>query len=133
VEGLRIYRGYWASEIPASATADAAGSGLQTYATDKALSDALAGVVRLQRSGLVMTGRQIYRPRVTSVDLQSDPHTATLWDCLDVTGWHQATAKGHHDADPAQRLTRYVITVQARTVGETWMISDVNRYTTQPC
>jgi hypothetical protein len=133
VQVLGVYRNYWAAQRKALDTATATGSGLQTYATGQALSDSLADVVRLVRTGLVMQGAPTDSPVVTSVELQSNPQTATLYDCLDVSGWHQVTAHDHRNADPARRLTRYVLSVQAQTVGSTWMISAIDRRTDLSC
>jgi hypothetical protein len=130
---LGAYRGYWAAQRKALDSGNAVGAGIERYATGQALSDSLDDLVRLMRTGLVMSGAPTISPVVTSVQLQSNPQTATLYDCLDVSGWHQVTVHDHRDADPAQRLTRYVLSVQARTVGSTWMISAIERRTDLSC
>jgi hypothetical protein len=133
---LRAYRGYWAAQIRAMSTGHADGSDLSTYATGEALSDSYANVVRLVAAGLLMSGVPRTSPVVTAVGpLNGAPgeKQATVQDCLDVSGWHQVTAKGGRISDPDHRLLRYPLVVTARTVGGAWMISQVTRETGRTC
>ena len=133
---LRAYQGYWAAQVQALNSGQVAGSGLQTFATGAALSAVDANSFRLTQAGLVMSGQPRRDPAVTAVgtaDPASGVQTATIQDCLDVTGWHQVDAKTHQLRDPAQRLTRYRAVVTARTVGGVWMISAVENETGTSC
>ena len=133
---LRAYQGFWAAQVQALDTGKLAGSGLQTYATGAALSAVDANSFRLTQAGLLMSGQPGRDPVVTSVSAvaqASGVQTATIHDCLDVTGWHQVDATTHQLRDPAKRLTRYPVVVTARTVGGVWMVSVVRSATDQTC
>src|SRR4051794_15435590 len=123
---LRAYTGYWTAQVKALNSGQLAGAGLGTYVTGAALSAANANSFRLTRAGMLMTGQPLHNPVVTAlgpIDSTTGSQTATLTDCVDVTGWHQIDAKTHQLQDPAKRLTRYRAVVTARTVGGVWMIS----------
>ncbi|MHA6765084.1 hypothetical protein [Streptacidiphilus sp. PAMC 29251] len=133
---LRAYQNYWAAQVKALDSGKLAGSGLQTYATGAALSAVNANSFRLTQAGLLMSGQPARNPTVSAISAAatgSGVQTATIQDCLDVTGWHQIDAKTHQLRDPAQRLTRYRAVVTARTVGGIWMISAVQNRTGQSC
>ena len=133
---LRAYAGYWAAQIKALDSGKVTGSGLQTYSTGAALSGAYTDSQRLNQAGLLMSGAPHNNPTVTGIGAaapSSGVRTATVQDCLDITGWHQVDLKTHQLRDPAHRLTRYRVTATARTVGGVWMISDVHEYTGQSC
>jgi hypothetical protein len=133
---LRAYQGFWAAQVQALDSGQAAGSGLQTFATGAALSAVDANSFRLTQAGLVMSGQPRRNPTVTAISAVapgSGVQTATIEDCLDVTDWHQIDAKTHQLRDPAQRLTRYRAVVTARTVGGVWMVSAVRNKTGETC
>lgn len=133
---LRAYQGFWAAQVEALNSGQVTGSGLQTYATGAALSAVDSNSFRLTQAGLRMSGQPTRNPQVTAISAiaaGSGVQTATIEDCLDVTGWHQVDAKTHQLRDPAQRLTRYRAVVTARTVGGVWMISAVQNRTDQSC
>jgi hypothetical protein len=133
---LRAYQDFWTAQVQALDTGQLAGSGLQTYATGAALSAVDADSFRLTQAGLLMAGQPRRDPVVASVSAvapASGVQTATIHDCLDVTGWHQVDATTHQLRDPAKRLTRYPVVVTARTVGGVWMISAVQSMTGRTC
>ncbi|MFC1419573.1 hypothetical protein ACEZDE_23485 [Streptacidiphilus sp. N8-3] len=133
---LRAYAGYWAAQVQALNSGQVTGSGLQTFTTGAALSAVNANSFRLTQAGLVMSGQPGRNPVVTAISAvapSSGVQTATVEDCLDVSGWHQVDARTHQLRDPAQRLTRYRSVVTARTVGGVWMISAVRNETGTTC
>jgi hypothetical protein len=133
---LRAYQAFWTAQVQALNSGRVTGSGLKTYATGAALSAVDADAFRLTQAGLVMSGAPHESPQVTAISAVaagSGVQSATIADCLDVTGWHQIDQKTRQLRDPAQRLTRYRVLVTARTVGGVWMISQVQNRTDSPC
>jgi hypothetical protein len=133
---LRAYQGYWAAQIRAMSTGRADGSNLSTYATDAALSDSYADVVRLVAGGLVMSGAPRSSASVTALGPlagAAGESQATVVDCLDVSGWHQVVKSTGQVEEPAKRLSRYWVVATARTVGGVWMISQITRETGRTC
>ncbi|MFC1439609.1 hypothetical protein ABUW04_15230 [Streptacidiphilus sp. N1-10] len=133
---LRAYAGFWTAQVKALDSGTVTGSGLQTYSIGAALSGAYTDSQRLNRAGLLMSGAPRSNPSVTEIGTvapSSGVQSATVQDCLDITGWHQIDQKTRQLRDPAHRLTRYRVTATARTVGGVWMISDVHENTGQSC
>ena len=133
---LRAYAGYWAAQVKALDSGVVTGSGLQTYSIGTALSGAYTDSQRLNQAGLLMSGAPRNHPAVTEIGTvapSSGVQSATVQDCLDITGWHQIDHSTRQLRDPAQRLTRYRVTATARTVGGVWMISEVREDTGQSC
>jgi hypothetical protein len=133
---LRAYQGFWTAQVKALNSGQIPGSGLQTYATGAALSGVDANAFRLSQAGMRMSGQPLRSPKVTAIGpvaAASGVQTATLDDCLDVSGWHQIDSTTHQLRDPATRLSRYRVVVTARTVGGVWMISAVQNRTDQTC
>lgn len=133
---LRAYQGFWAAQVQALDTGDLTGSELPTYSTGQALSAVDGTAFRLTQAGLRMSGAPNRVPRVTAigpVSAADGVQTATIQDCVDVTGWHQVDAATHRLRDPAKRVTRYQSLVTARTVGGVWMITTVQDRTDRTC
>ena len=130
---LRAYQDWWAAQTDAFARSDSDGSQLQAYSTGKALSEALANLHQLHEAKLVMIGSPRNSPVVNSVDVKSDPQTAVVGDCLDVTAWQQADATTHAIKAPQQALTRYPATVSLRKSGARWLIVDFKREVDRTC
>lgn len=138
---LRAYQGYWGAQVRAFANGSVAGADLSTYATGSALSDSYANVVRLQLGGLRMTGTPADSPRVTRIDGASGSasagkgalavQTADLYDCLDVSGWHQVHSGA--TVPPGKGPSRYVVEATAKTVDGVWKIATVDREMSKSC
>lgn len=120
-EVLRVYRGYWDEQIKAYAKASPKGTNLDKFAFDKALGEANQGMVSMQVHGNVMTGRPTRN--VKAIEVNQARQKATITDCVDVSKWVMINkTSGKPVALPKERLTRFVTTVSARTVGDRWMI-----------
>jgi hypothetical protein len=133
---LRAYTGYWNAQVQALDSGQLAGAGVGTYSTGAALTTVNATSFRLTQAGMVMSGQPGHNPVVSALgaaDPKTGARTATITDCVDVTGWHQVDAKTRQLRDPAVRLTRYRAVVTARTVGGVWMISEVSNQVGQSC
>ncbi|WND40674.1 hypothetical protein RI578_41010 (plasmid) [Streptomyces sp. BB1-1-1] len=125
---LAVYRSYWDAQVKAYAKASPVGTDLDKYAFDKALGKAESELVALKISGNVIKGEPKLSPEVTAVSLDESPKKATITDCVDVTNWKLLKEKtGDEVKLPKERLTRFVTTISARTVGEKWMIVETQQ------
>ncbi|MFE7559473.1 hypothetical protein [Kitasatospora sp. NPDC057500] len=132
-DALSTYQDWWRAQAEAYGRADSDGSRFQTFASGKALTDALVNLRQLREAKLVMTGEPRNSPVVKSVDLTADPNTAVIEDCLDVSGWHQADAATLTVKDPPDRATRYVATVSLRQFETRWLINEFKREVGRTC
>lgn len=127
-EVLAVYRSYWDAQIKAYAKASPVDTGLDKYAFDKALGKTESELVALRIGGNVLKGEPKISPDVTAVSLDESPKKATIIDCVDVTNWKMFKEKtGEEVKLPKERLTRFVTTVSARTVGDKWMIVETQQ------
>ncbi|MFJ4151993.1 hypothetical protein ACIP10_31080 [Streptomyces galbus] len=127
-EVLAVYRSYWDAQVKAYAKASPVGTGLEKYAFDKALGKAESELVALRLNGNVIKGEPKLSPEVTAVSLDESPKKATITDCVDVSNWKLLKAKtGAEVKLPKERLTRFVTTISARTVGDEWMIVETQQ------
>lgn len=130
---LARYTGWWQAQATAYADTSKSGVALSLFATGQALSTALANLHRLQEAGMVMQGHPRNNARVTALHLGSTPQTASVEDCLDVSGWHQADARSGQLRDPRHRFSRYVVTATARNTARGWLITDLTSRTERTC
>ncbi|MER7703139.1 hypothetical protein ABTX81_09600 [Kitasatospora sp. NPDC097605] len=130
---LSTYQDWWQTQVEAFGQTDSDGSRFDTFASGKALTEALVNLRQLHEAKLVMTGEPRTSAVVKSVDLTSDPNTAVIEDCLDVSGWHQADAVTRAVKDPPDRLSRYVATVSLRQFRTRWLINDFKREVGRTC
>ncbi|MFD3959214.1 hypothetical protein ACFWRG_32720 [Micromonospora tulbaghiae] len=127
-EVLAVYRSYWDAQVKAYAKASPVDTGLDKYAFDKALGKAESELVALRLNGNVIKGEPKLSPEVTAVNLDESPKKATITDCVDVTNWKLVKEKtGEEVKLPKERLTRFVTTINARTVGDKWMIVETQQ------
>ncbi|GGT28088.1 hypothetical protein GCM10010271_35120 [Streptomyces kurssanovii] len=132
-EVLAVYRSYWDAQVKAYAKASPVDTGLDKYAFDKALGKAESELVALKLNGNVIKGEPKLSPKVTASSLDESPKKATITDCVDVTNWKLVKQKtGDAVKLPKERLTRFVATISARTVGEKWMIVETQQQD-RPC
>ncbi|MGK4584312.1 hypothetical protein [Kitasatospora sp. HPMI-4] len=130
---LRAYQAWWDAQTAAFAQSGSDGSQLQAYSSGLALSEAVASLHQLHEARLVMIGSPHNSPVVKAIDLESNPQTASVEDCLDVGDWHQADAATKALKDPKQRLSRYVATAGLRKTDGRWMIVDFKREVDRTC
>ena len=84
---LAAYRGMWADEVAAAATADYQSPLLAQHAAGAALSLLVRGLYAYHQEGLVAKGQPVTHPQVTSLSPTSAPTQATVLDCFDDTHW----------------------------------------------
>ncbi|MFF2374770.1 hypothetical protein ACFVUW_10340 [Streptomyces xiamenensis] len=127
-EVLAVYRNYWDAQIDAYAKASPTDTDLDKYAYDKALTMAETELVALMLNGNIITGEPVISPEVTAINLDESPMKATITDCVDVTDWKLVTAETGEEVPLSEeqlRDPRYVTTATVRTVGDTWMVVEV--------
>ncbi|MEV4555392.1 hypothetical protein AB0K51_00180 [Kitasatospora sp. NPDC049285] len=130
---LTTYQSWWDAQADTFGRSDSDGTVLRLYATGTALGDTLATLDQLHRAKLVLIGKPRTSPVLKGLDLQANPATATITDCLDVTEWHQADAATKQIKDPQQRLSRYAATAVLRKSGNRWLIVDFTREVAKAC
>ncbi|WP_030460354.1 hypothetical protein [Kitasatospora sp. NRRL B-11411] len=136
VEGhnaVTTYQSWWDVQVQVLGRSDSDGVALRQYATGAAFTDTAISLTQLHDSKLVMVGQPRTAPVLKSLDLQANPPTATIDDCLDVSDWHQADAATKQIKDPKQRLSRYPATALMKKYGNRWLIADFTREVTKTC
>ncbi|MEU5384880.1 hypothetical protein ACWEPB_20615 [Kitasatospora cineracea] len=127
------YQSWWDVQVKVLGRSDSDGTPLRQYATGAAFTDTVISLTRLHDNKLVMVGQPRTSPVLKSLDLQANPPTATIDDCLDVSGWHQADATTKEIKDPPQRLSRYPATAVMKKYGNRWLIADFTREVAKTC
>ncbi|EDY49255.1 hypothetical protein [Streptomyces clavuligerus] len=124
----QTYRSYWDAQAKAFEKVDVRNTGLEKYGFDQAYSKVLADVANMKIKGSAMRGAPQIKPDVTAVSLGESPKKATITDCVDVSNWTLVDAKTDKELQlPKNRLTRFVVSASARTVGDEWKIVEVTR------
>lgn len=121
---LKVYDRMLTAEAKAYRTASASGTGVERYATYKALAAIRDGVDNLKDSGAVVTGEVGHDARVTRLDLEAKVPTATLSDCVDLSRY-RAVKAGKEVPLPTEQPLRYVMTVSAERWDGRWMITRI--------
>ncbi|MEU9079469.1 hypothetical protein ACFYUY_02735 [Kitasatospora sp. NPDC004745] len=130
---LKTYQDWWQAQADAFGRTDSDGFALETYSSGRALADALVGLRQLRDAKLVMTGTPRNSAAVKTIDLTSDPQTAVIEDCVDVSDWRRVDAVTRAAKDPGQRLNRYVATASLRWFQARWLIYDFKREVDRTC
>ncbi|MER5639427.1 hypothetical protein ABT095_21020 [Kitasatospora sp. NPDC002227] len=130
---LAVYQDWWNTKVAVFGSTDANTDQLGVDSTGKAFADSIATVRQLRAAKMVMTGTPRTSPVVKQLDLAAKPATATIEDCLDVSGWHQADAATRVVKDPPQRLNRYLSVVKLRQTEASWIVVDVTREVGKTC
>ncbi|MFD4610003.1 hypothetical protein ACFWOT_18255 [Streptomyces sp. NPDC058440] len=124
----QTYRSYWDAQTKAFEKVDVRDTGLEKYSFDQAYSKVLADVANMKIKGSAMRGSPQIKPEVTAVSLDESPKRATITDCVDVSKWTLVEAKTGKELElPKDRLTRFVVSASARTVGDEWKVVELTR------
>ncbi|WP_188297350.1 hypothetical protein [Streptomyces sp. CBMA156] len=130
---LKTYQDWWQAQAEVFGRSDSDGYGLEQYASGRALSDSLVSLRQLRDAKVVMTGTPRNSAVVKAIDLNADPQTAVIEDCVDLSGWHRVDAVTGAAKDPAGRLNRYVGTASLRWFQAHWLIHDFKREVDRTC
>ena len=129
---LAAYNGYMEAAQKASAIPDQRHPDLRKYLGDPLLSRVRAAIGLLEREGAVRQGKLITNPTVTVVDLESNPKTVHIQDCVDGTGYTMVY-RTTRSAVPGKRNVRYVATATVTLFPEGWLVSQGLSHEDQPC
>ncbi|MBE1485825.1 hypothetical protein [Plantactinospora soyae] len=130
---LAAYAGY----LNASRKAELAGNPLDPELR-KYLADPLLTRVRLtirdaKEHGAMRTGKLVSNPAVIGVDLDSDPATVSIQDCIDTTGY-RLIYKKNRAVVPGSAGGRHLATATAtRYPDGRWLINTGAVHEDQPC
>ncbi|MFD5464110.1 hypothetical protein ACFWIQ_15005 [Kitasatospora sp. NPDC127059] len=130
---LNAYQDWWRAQTEAYGRTDSDGSALEQYSSGRALSDVLVGLHQLHDAKVVMTGAPRNSAVVKAIDLNADPQTAVIEDCVDLSGWHRVDAVTRAAKDPGGRLDRYVATASLRRFQAHWLIYEFTREVDRTC
>ncbi len=130
---VTAYQSWWDVQVDVLGRSDSDGTPLRQYATGAAFTETVISLTQLHDNKLVMIGRPRTSPVLKSLDLQANPPTATVEDCLDVSGWHQADATTKEIRDPQPRLSRYPATVVMKKYGNRWLVAEFTREEGKTC
>ncbi|MGW4804918.1 hypothetical protein [Kitasatospora sp. NPDC004272] len=132
-EAVTAYQSWWDVQVDVLGRSNSDGTPLRQYATGAAFTETVISLTQLHDSKLVMIGRPVTSPVLKSLDQQANPPTATIDDCLDVSGWHQADADTKKIRDPQPRLSRYPATVVVKKYGNRWLVAEFTREEGKTC
>ncbi|MBO2458052.1 hypothetical protein [Actinomadura violacea] len=132
-KALAAYRGMWATQFKAYSSGSMKNAGLGDYTTGDAAASIISVLTYYNKVGLSFKTKPVISPKVTSVDIASDPRTATISDCVDMTGVLVRRATG--ELLPATKDDRRPWTAQATTAkgGTDWRISGYTIDKTRSC
>jgi hypothetical protein len=132
-EALAAYRGFWTAADDADTHPKRAPSALKTYAIDKALANALATVALYRQQGIVMRGHPGHEPQIVSLRVNADPPSATIHDCVDLTGVKVIYRKTGKSALAPNQSRRHVAIAEATISDGRWVIREVSSDRKQSC
>ena len=95
---LEAYTGMMGAVVEASLEGAEDHPDLERYARGQALE-----LTTDMLDGAVSTGEPVLRPEVTESDLENDPASVVIEDCMDNTEW---VIEGFEELDPGERNTR---------------------------
>lgn len=125
-DALAAYRGMWDAQVKAYSTGSMKDVKLGEYTTGDAAAMIIDVFTYYKDRGIAFTGAPVTSPKVTAVDVSSPVHTATITDCVDVTGIVVRRATGKPIGGPKED-NRRPWTAQATTAKDGkggWRISD---------
>ncbi|MEW2127560.1 hypothetical protein AB0891_28010 [Streptomyces sp. NPDC007259] len=125
-DALAAYRGMWDTQVEAYSSGSMKNAKLGDYTTGDAAAKIIEGFTYYNDHGLAFKGRPDTAPKVSAVDVTSDVHTATITDCVDMTGVVVRRSTGKPIA-VAKEDTRRPWTIQATTAKDGkggWRIAD---------
>ncbi|WP_406451545.1 hypothetical protein OG782_16215 [Streptomyces sp. NBC_00876] len=123
---LAAYRGMWDAQVEAYSSGSMAKARLGDYTTGDAASMIINLFTYYNEHGLAFKGGPVTNPKVSAVNVGSEVDTATISDCVDMTGVVVRRATGKPIA-VAKEDTRRPWTAKATTAksgGTEWRISD---------
>ncbi|MER7167707.1 hypothetical protein ABT336_16765 [Micromonospora sp. NPDC000207] len=132
-DALAAYEGYLEATRMASRTSDPQHPELTRHLADPLLTRVRLTIRQAKENGAMRTGKLVSDPTVTGVDLEADPPTVEIQDCLDTTGYRLVYTRDRKVV-PGSAGSRHLATATAvRYPDGRWRISRGNAHQDQPC
>ncbi|MEV1107860.1 hypothetical protein AB0I95_04345 [Micromonospora sp. NPDC049751] len=130
---LEAYSGYLAASRTASGRGDPHAPELSRFLADPLLTRVQLSIRDAKEHGAMRTGTLRSDPTVIAVDLDSDPATVEIQDCLDATGYRLVYTKDQRVV-PGSGGGKHLATATAtRYPDGRWLISSGVAHQDQPC
>ncbi|WP_433116861.1 hypothetical protein [Micromonospora sp. CA-246542] len=130
---LGAYSGYLTASRTASRRGDPHAPELSRYLADPLLTRVQLSIRDAKEHGAMRTGTLRSDPTVIAVDLDSDPATVEIQDCLDATGYRLVYTKDQRTV-PGSGGGKHLATATAtRYPDGRWLISSGVAHQDQPC
>ncbi|MEU5417393.1 hypothetical protein [Streptomyces clavifer] len=124
---LASYSAMSREQMKAYRQADATGTDLEKYATTEALGQIRNDLAGMQAAGTVVRGELGHDAEVSELDMDAQTPTATLSDCVDLSGYETYDVKAKKAIPlPAQQPLRYIMTATAQRWDGRWMVTDID-------
>ncbi|WP_405499637.1 hypothetical protein [Streptomyces anulatus] len=124
---IASYEAMAREQMKAYRQADATGTGLEKYATTEALGQIRNDIDNMKSSGTVVRGELGHDAEVTELDMKAQTPTATLSDCVDLSGYETYDVKAKKVIPlPTEQPLRYVMTATAQRWDGRWMVTDID-------
>ncbi|MFJ8073891.1 hypothetical protein ACIQ7Q_08150 [Streptomyces sp. NPDC096176] len=124
---LAAYRGMWDAQVKAYSTGSMENARLGDYTTGEAAKNVISAFTYYNGRGLTFKGKPKVTPKVTAIDVKSDPYTATISDCVDTTDYvlvKRTSGKPVAVAEDDNRRPWTATATTAKAGGTEWRISD---------
>lgn len=130
---LDAYSGYLAASRTASGRSDPHAPELSRFLADPLLTRVQLSIRDAKEHGAMRTGTLRSDPTVIAVDLDSNPATVEIQDCLDATGYRLVYTKDRRTV-PGSGGGKHLATATAtRYPDGRWLISSGAAHQDQPC
>ncbi|GAA4565974.1 hypothetical protein GCM10023176_15200 [Micromonospora coerulea] len=130
---LAAYSGYLGASRAASARSDPGHPALARFVADPLLTRVRLAIREAKEHGAMRTGKLVSDPTVVSVNLDADPPTVELQDCLDATGYRLIYARDRKVV-PGSGGSRHLATATAtRYPDGRWLVNVGAAHPDQPC
>ncbi|MFI2361076.1 hypothetical protein ACH5AG_41310 [Streptomyces anulatus] len=124
---ITSYEAMTREQMKAYRQADATGTDLEKYATTEALGQIRNDLANMQTAGTVVRGELGHDTEVTGLDMEAQTPTATLSDCVDLSGYETYDVKAKKAIPlPTEQPLRYVMTATAQRWDGRWMVTDID-------
>ncbi|WP_334666031.1 hypothetical protein [Streptomyces cyaneofuscatus] len=124
---LASYAAMAREQMKAYRKADATGTDLEKYVTTEALGQIRNDLAHMKQAGTVVRGELGHEAEVTALDMEAQTPTATLSDCVDLSGYETYDVKAKKVIPlPTEQPLRYVMTATAERWDGRWMVTDID-------
>ncbi|SCL23859.1 hypothetical protein GA0070616_2806 [Micromonospora nigra] len=130
---LAAYAGYLDASRAAGRHSDPRHPELARYVADPLLTKVRLALHRARENGAVGTGTLRSDPTVTTVDLEADPPTVEIQDCLDATGYRLVFTRNKRTVPGSDGSRHLATAVATRYPDGRWLISTGAAHQDQPC